>query len=84
MTKGGVEDAGKAVKMNEVARNQIWREHLKKEMMMEGPQTSFQFNPKTCTMDLTFHILDCIDMISCSFMCMRRPYAYIYIHDLPR
>ncbi|KAF0719329.1 Aste57867_1113 [Aphanomyces stellatus] len=35
------------VKCDEVAKNQIWREHLKKELLMEGPSTPFQFNPKT-------------------------------------
>ncbi|KAH9125255.1 hypothetical protein AeMF1_004096 [Aphanomyces euteiches] len=35
------------VKCDEVSKNQIWREHLKKELLMEGPSTPFQFNPKT-------------------------------------
>ncbi|OQR93469.1 hypothetical protein ACHHYP_02519 [Achlya hypogyna] len=35
------------VKTDEVSRNQIWREHLKKELLTEGPSTAFQFNPKT-------------------------------------
>ncbi|ETV69762.1 hypothetical protein H257_14599 [Aphanomyces astaci] len=39
--------AGVVVKCDEVSKNQIWREHLKKELLMEGPSTPFQFNPKT-------------------------------------
>ncbi|KDO27519.1 hypothetical protein SPRG_06786 [Saprolegnia parasitica CBS 223.65] len=41
-------DAKRTVaKTDEVSRNQIWREHLKKELLTEGPSTAFQFNPKT-------------------------------------
>ncbi|OQR94197.1 cleavage induced hypothetical protein [Thraustotheca clavata] len=41
-------DAKKTVvKTDEVSRNQIWREHLKKELLTEGSSTGFQFNPKT-------------------------------------
>jgi hypothetical protein len=34
-------------KIDEVARNQIWREHLKKEYEAESALTPFQLNPKT-------------------------------------
>jgi hypothetical protein len=37
-----------ASKIDEVSRNQIWREQLKKEYLMEAPVTAFQLNPKTC------------------------------------
>lgn len=36
-----------SMKIDEVARNQIWREHLVKEAKLEGPQMEFQFNPAT-------------------------------------
>lgn len=36
-----------ASKIDEVARNQIWREHLKKEYEAESALTPFQLNPKT-------------------------------------
>ncbi|TMW60737.1 hypothetical protein Poli38472_000779 [Pythium oligandrum] len=36
-----------ASKIDEVARNQIWREQLKTEYEMEAPLTAFQLNPKT-------------------------------------
>lgn len=36
-----------SMKIDEVARNQIWREHLVKESKLEGPITGFQFNPNT-------------------------------------
>lgn len=36
-----------ASKTDEVARNQIWREHLKKEYETEGALTPFQLNPRT-------------------------------------
>lgn len=35
-------------KIDEVAKNQIWREQLKTEYLMESALTPFQFNPKTC------------------------------------
>lgn len=37
-----------ASKIDEVARNQIWREQLKTEYVMESALTPFQLNPKTC------------------------------------
>ncbi|KAG6976260.1 hypothetical protein JG688_00001546 [Phytophthora aleatoria] len=36
-----------ASKIDEVARNQIWREQLKTEYEMESALTPFQLNPKT-------------------------------------
>lgn len=36
-----------ASKIDEVARNQIWREQLKTEYLMESALTPFQLNPKT-------------------------------------
>lgn len=39
-----------ASKIDEVARNQIWREQLKTEYVMESALTPFQLNPKTCTL----------------------------------
>ncbi|KAJ0398924.1 hypothetical protein P43SY_005282 [Pythium insidiosum] len=36
-----------ASKIDEVARNQIWREQLRTEYLMESPLTPFQLNPKT-------------------------------------
>ncbi|KAG7401877.1 hypothetical protein PHYBOEH_009457 [Phytophthora boehmeriae] len=36
-----------ASKIDEVARNQIWREQLKTEYEMESALTPFQINPKT-------------------------------------
>jgi hypothetical protein len=38
-----------ASKIDEVARNQIWREQLKTEYEMESALTPFQLNPKTRT-----------------------------------
>lgn len=38
-----------ASKIDEVARNQIWREQLKTEYVMESTLTPFQINPKTRT-----------------------------------
>jgi hypothetical protein len=39
-----------ASKIDEVARNQIWREQLKTEYEMESALTPFQLNPKTRTL----------------------------------
>ena len=36
-----------SMKIDEVSRNYIWREHLVKEAKREGPLMGFQFNPAT-------------------------------------
>ena len=46
-----------SMKIDEVYRNQIWREHLVKESKLEGPLTDFQFNPNTGIHHLHFSCL---------------------------